>query len=301
MATTSRTVARESAAAACDDVSRSGSCAFQGLARRHSEATANTTHTRSCYWGLGHSDGDGADKGSSGGIAADGDGAGKGFQDPCGCVTAGRVERGYFDDFWFFCKNNHPLLSIVFADEDHPVSRQERLVMEAVVVVWCFLCATAAESQCSKEKCVGHVLKETPPNWGCDTLPVDDEEYIDDSTNRHHFNLLAGMGDPPPRSDFGLYGWDCQTTWSIVMGALVADVLYELMLKLLGCPCLQIERSGRKKTEACIKFGELLGKLAMAPMLTIGLLAFVIGCIFATQMGDDGGTFVFWWLASRCI
>ena len=58
---------RESAAAACDDVSRSGSCAFQGLARRHSEATANTTHTRSCYWGLGHSDGDGADKGSSGG------------------------------------------------------------------------------------------------------------------------------------------------------------------------------------------------------------------------------------------
>ena len=49
--------------------------------------------------------------------------------------------RGYWADFWFYAKNNHPLLALFLRDEAHPFSRRDALGAELIKQCYC-LCAS---------------------------------------------------------------------------------------------------------------------------------------------------------------
>eukprot|EP01065_Artemidia_motanka_P033619 TRINITY_DN40638_c0_g1_i1.p1 TRINITY_DN40638_c0_g1~~TRINITY_DN40638_c0_g1_i1.p1 ORF type:complete len:431 (+),score=79.75 TRINITY_DN40638_c0_g1_i1:76-1293(+) len=59
--------------------------------------------------------------------------------DPFGVVSRGLVPVGLLDDYVFYVRNNHPLLSIFTADPAHPFDRQERLLTELVTLGFSFL------------------------------------------------------------------------------------------------------------------------------------------------------------------
>jgi hypothetical protein len=50
------------------------------------------------------------------------------FWNPGYLVSRGILLRGYLEDFWFYSKNNHPLLMIWFCDPENPFTPYERRV-----------------------------------------------------------------------------------------------------------------------------------------------------------------------------
>ena len=185
-----------------------------------------------CYWGLGLSDAPGAKK----------------PLDPCGLATTLGLPRGYADDLWYYCKNNHPLLAIGLCDADHPVTRKERLVMESVVTTFCFFFAAMNAQQCHEDEETG-----------------------------------------------------CRVLWSLVMGGVGVEILYSYMLVLLGCPCLQRERSGHR-CECCLDVCEAIGKCMMCPLLCVTLICFIAGLVViinGSKVEAQPHYFIGWWLAAR--
>ncbi|KAJ1454110.1 hypothetical protein M885DRAFT_522257 [Pelagophyceae sp. CCMP2097] len=53
------------------------------------------------------------------------------------CFAACGYPRGFAEDFGFYCRNNHPLLSWCFRDDTHPLSRLESFSAEVVVRSFC--------------------------------------------------------------------------------------------------------------------------------------------------------------------
>ena len=46
------------------------------------------------------------------------------------------IDSGYFHDFWYFQKNNHPILGIFLADPDNPLSKLEHFNIEFCTNSW---------------------------------------------------------------------------------------------------------------------------------------------------------------------
>eukprot|EP01062_Namystynia_karyoxenos_P073678 TRINITY_DN704_c0_g1_i1.p1 TRINITY_DN704_c0_g1~~TRINITY_DN704_c0_g1_i1.p1 ORF type:complete len:766 (+),score=302.01 TRINITY_DN704_c0_g1_i1:78-2300(+) len=77
--------------------------------------------TGQCYWGYGSAL------------------AGEKGMDPCGLVSSKKLPRGWLDDFWYFTKNNHPLIALALVDPDHPLSLNERAALEFVTQGFSFM------------------------------------------------------------------------------------------------------------------------------------------------------------------
>lgn len=54
----------------------------------------------------------------------------------------GFIDRAWLADFWYFEKNQHPLLSLFLADADNPLSVYDRLKMEFIVTSWNLFAST---------------------------------------------------------------------------------------------------------------------------------------------------------------
>uniref|UniRef100_A0A7R9U4B1 EF-hand domain-containing protein n=1 Tax=Pinguiococcus pyrenoidosus TaxID=172671 RepID=A0A7R9U4B1_9STRA len=62
-------------------------------------------------------------------------GTGANHTDMCGLVSSGMIPQGYFDDLWYYIANHHPILSICFCDEDHPLTTLSKVVLETEVLL----------------------------------------------------------------------------------------------------------------------------------------------------------------------
>jgi len=71
-------------------------------------------------------------------------GTGDVHSDVCGLVEKGTVPQGYFDDLSYYIHNHHPILSICYADEDHPLTPFSRIVLEIEVLLITLLGAGVA-------------------------------------------------------------------------------------------------------------------------------------------------------------
>eukprot|EP00662_Eupelagonemidae_sp_cell21_P057497 gene57497-biopygen32256 len=54
------------------------------------------------------------------------------------------IPCGWKDDLWYYLCNNHPLLSQIFVDDDHPLDKHERRVTELVGVGFTLLMSSTA-------------------------------------------------------------------------------------------------------------------------------------------------------------
>eukprot|EP01062_Namystynia_karyoxenos_P059825 TRINITY_DN51247_c0_g1_i1.p1 TRINITY_DN51247_c0_g1~~TRINITY_DN51247_c0_g1_i1.p1 ORF type:complete len:590 (+),score=172.19 TRINITY_DN51247_c0_g1_i1:172-1770(+) len=87
--------------------------------------------TGQCYWGYTH--GEACMVGRNGGPFCGCFGQTIGRCRQRGCCGSGThrcIARGYWDDYWYYTMNNHPLISIFCVDRDHPLSRGERVIVE---------------------------------------------------------------------------------------------------------------------------------------------------------------------------
>jgi hypothetical protein len=52
-----------------------------------------------------------------------------------------KLPKGWLSDFWFYCKNNHPLISIFLADKHYPLLPRDRWLIELSVLAVSFVTA----------------------------------------------------------------------------------------------------------------------------------------------------------------